>query len=552
MLDAAQDYHYRAAILSEECSDTSFTARKNRVVSLNGIGNIYLTIGNLDLADSVFRLALDGERKLHSTVGQAINYANIGSIFESRRQTDSAWVYYRKSMAMNEEAGNTLGISLCHTYFGSLHEKAGEYADAAEEYEAAYSLMRESRDSWHALNSLISLAGLSVATGNTAKAANYLERACRRAEHIKSNEHLAEIYTLYYRLHKKEGDYRNALYCLETADAQRDSLMNMEKINRIQNISLNLERGLRERETEKADLMLRQERAKRSAAYFFFGIVVVVLLLMIAMLLYAQRLRVRSQRMLRKMAELRETFFTNITHEFRTPLTVILGLSRRMRDDSGLPEDAREKSGTIERMGNGLLLLVNQLLDISKIRSAVGDPDWRHGDVTARMRIVTMMYHSYAGDCGVGLSFEAREAVVIDYVPDYVDKVLNNHSSSLRRAARWPSASGERATGSCSMCRTPASGWTMRRRQRSSSHSSRERVIPRTSAREWGWPWSSRSLTTLKAGSQWKAPSDWEPRSISAYRSSMDTAPWLMPVWTTVAKPLMTCGFALPYCLRPQ
>ncbi len=75
-------------------------------------------------------------------MGQAINYANIGSIFESRRQTDLAWVYYRKSMAMNEEAGNTLGISLCHTYFGSLHEKAGEYADAAEEYEAAYSLMR--------------------------------------------------------------------------------------------------------------------------------------------------------------------------------------------------------------------------------------------------------------------------------------------------------------------------------------------------------------------------------------------------------------------------
>lgn len=426
VLDAAQDYHYRAAILSDECSDTSFTARKNRVVSLNGIGNIYLTIGNLDLADSVFRLALDGERRLHSTVGQAINYANIGSIFESRRQTDSAWVYYRKSMAMNEEAGNTLGISLCHTYFGSLHERAGEYADAAEEYEAAYSLMRESRDSWHALNSLISLAGLSVATGNTAKAANYLERACRRAERIKSNEHLAEIYTLYYRLHKKEGDYRNALYCLEAADARRDSLMNMEKINRIQNISLNLERGLRARETEKADLMLRQERAKRSAAYFFFGIVVVVLLLMIAMLLYAQRLRVRSQRMLKKMAELRETFFTNITHEFRTPLTMILGLSRRMRDDSGLPEDAREKSGTIERMGNGLLLLVNQLLDISKIRSAIGDPDWRHGDVTARMRIVTMMYHSYAGDRGVGLSFEAREAVVMDYVPDYVDKVLNN------------------------------------------------------------------------------------------------------------------------------
>ena len=72
VLDVAQEYHYRAWMLSEECADTSFTARKNRVVSLNGLGNIYMTLGNYERADSTLRMALEGERLLHSSLGQAI------------------------------------------------------------------------------------------------------------------------------------------------------------------------------------------------------------------------------------------------------------------------------------------------------------------------------------------------------------------------------------------------------------------------------------------------------------------------------------------------
>ena len=165
MLDVAQEYHYRAWKLSEDCTDTSFTARKNRVVSLNGLGNIYMTLGNYNRADSVLRMALKGERELGSALGQAINYANLGAIFEHNGQIDSAWVCYRKSMALNTDAGSNLGISLCHTYFGSLYEKAGQYKKATEEYETAFEMMQASKDEWHALNSLIALAGIHNATG---------------------------------------------------------------------------------------------------------------------------------------------------------------------------------------------------------------------------------------------------------------------------------------------------------------------------------------------------------------------------------------------------
>ena len=424
VLDVAQEYHYRAWTLSEECADTSFTARKNRAISLNGLGNIYMTLGNYERADSALRMALEGERQLHSALGQAINYANLGSIFEHRGQTDSAWVYYRKSMALNTEAGSTLGISLCHTYFGSLYEKARQYGKATEEYETAYRLMQESKDEWHALNSLIALADIYHTTGNDAKEMEYLGKAKAIAERIKSPEHLAEIHTLYYKHYKQTGDYRTALSSYEQAMTMQDSVLNMEKVNRIQNTSLNIERNRQAREMGEARHRLEQERTARYVGFGVLGIVLLVLSGVLTIVLYTNRLHRRNHLALKRLSALRENFFTNITHEFRTPLTVILGLSHNLQDAD--TEAVRENARTIERQGKGLLTLINQLLDISKIKSSVGNPDWYNGNITAHLTMIIETYRDYARSRNIDLHFLAREAVEMDFVPDYVSKVMNN------------------------------------------------------------------------------------------------------------------------------
>ena len=424
VLDVAQEYHYRAWKLSEECTDTSFTAKKNRVVSLNGLGNVYLTLGNYERADSALRMALAGERSLNSTVGQAINYANIGSIFEHKGETDSAWVYYLKSMALNTEAENKLGISLCHTYFGSLYEKAGEYDKATTEYETAYQMMQASKDEWHALNSLIALAGIYHTTGNNVKAIAYLGKAKQMAERIKSKEHLAEIYTLYYKNYKQEGNCSAALVSYEKATAMQDSVLDMEKVNRIQNTGLRIERNRQERQMNEARHRLKEERTTRYIGYIILGLVLFSLAGILAMVLYTNRLRQRNHQALKRMSALRENFFTNITHEFRTPLTVILGLSHELQASGA--EEVKTKAQTIERQGNGLLMLINQLLDISKIKSAVGNPDWKNGNIIAYLTMVVESYHSYARSCNIDLQFFPKGEVIMDFVPNYVDKVMNN------------------------------------------------------------------------------------------------------------------------------
>ena len=424
VLDMAQDYHYRAWTICREYSDTSYTARKSRVVSLNGLGNIYLTLGNYERADSALRLALEGERELNSPLGQAINYANLGSIFRHRGMNDSAWVYFRKSMELNQRANSTLGISLCHTYFGSMYEQAHQYDKAKAEYEKAYRLIEASDDKWHSLNTLIALAGIDMATGDDGKATARLEQAKRVADEIKSHEHLAEIYTLYYKIYKREGKYSAALAAHEMAQAMRDSVVDMEKMNRIQNAGLFVERNHQAKAMNEVHLTLGRERSARFITSIIFIVVVLILIGALIIFFFIQRIHRRNHLALKALSGMRENFFTNITHEFRTPLTVILGLSQELQKDS--QEQVRQRAATIERQGQGLLTLINQLLDISKIKSQVGNLDWRNGSITTYVSMIVDTYREYARSRNIDLQLYVKEPVTMDFVPDYVHKVLGN------------------------------------------------------------------------------------------------------------------------------
>jgi len=62
-------------------------------------------------------------------------------------------------------------------------------------------------------------------------------------------------------------------------------------------------------------------------------------------------------------------FLASMSHELRTPLNVVLGFSRLMKNDQGVPANQKENLDVIVRSGEHLLNLINNVLDISKIES---------------------------------------------------------------------------------------------------------------------------------------------------------------------------------------
>ena len=159
-------------------------------------------------------------------------------------------------------------------------------------------------------------------------------------------------------------------------------------------------------------------------------LVALALTAIIVTLWQAARQRKLANETLRRLTEARETFFTNVTHEFRTPLTVIMGLSRELQSASPTPPDAAQLTDigqTIERQGTQLLTLVNQLLDISKVKSAIGPQQEQTDDLAAYVTMIVETHRELAREKGITLRFETDdESMPATYVPDYIHKVVSN------------------------------------------------------------------------------------------------------------------------------
>lgn len=428
ILDEASTFHYNALLLCEQYSDKdSFTAKKNRVVSLNGIGNIHLTLDNREAADSVFRVALAGEHELGSDLGQAINYANLGAIFEARGMTDSALVYYRHSMDYNRAAKSKLGISLCHNHFGRLFEQKGQWENALREYRSAYDLMEGSTDRWHWLEACLALARVNISKGDLPTARKYLDRAEKAAKETRSWEHISEVYRLDYLCYEKQGNCQRALGSYILSRAYADSVRNAENQNHVQNLRVNYEKEKSNRELSLIRENYRMEQRTKNIFLISSLFIVFVMLVALGFLWYALRMKSRNQRMMRRMEKVRNNFFTNVTHEFRTPLTVILGLSEQLQKNNIGAEEQKNGLDTISRQGKSLLELVNQLLEVAKVKSEVGEPEWRHGDAVAYMRMVMEYYRDYARHKQIELRFIPSSTVIkLDFVPEYFCKIARN------------------------------------------------------------------------------------------------------------------------------
>jgi signal transduction histidine kinase len=78
---------------------------------------------------------------------------------------------------------------------------------------------------------------------------------------------------------------------------------------------------------------------------------------------------------LRQASELKTRFLSNMSHEFRTPLNSVLALSRLLLDriDGQLTSEQERQVGYIRRSAEGLLELVNDMLDLAKVEAGKVD-----------------------------------------------------------------------------------------------------------------------------------------------------------------------------------
>ncbi len=133
---------------------------------------------------------------------------------------------------------------------------------------------------------------------------------------------------------------------------------------------------------------------------------------------------------LAEVDKLKSRFFSNISHEFRTPLTLILGPAEQMLDQSKDGE-VRQKSYLIKDNAKKLLGLVNQLLDFSRLESGVEKLQVSGGDIAQFLRRIVMSFESWAEKKSIVLTFQTDlDAMEGWFDANKLEKIVNNLMSN--------------------------------------------------------------------------------------------------------------------------
>ena len=363
-LEQASTNHYRALELCDHTlNDTSFIARKNRVRTLNGLGNVMLSLGNDEVAEDMFRRALKGEAELNSATGQAINYANIGAIKERKGELDSARIYYNMSMDKNRECNNLIGISLCYQNIGELDEAAGKHVEARENYLKSYEIGLQTKDVWHWLNSCTALAALCLKEGEMDEAEKYNNEALSSAIRINAKGRLSYLYTLQAEIDEKRGDFKKALEHTKISIAYKDSADIEENRIHTQNLRVNYEINKRIKDVEEAEAKALHEKEMRDMT--LWGSIVAIFLVLLAVVASVRAAVERKKRniLLEKTNRERQEFYRGITHQLRTPLTVVIGMTHEL--ERFIPDDnevAQKEFEAVTRKSKELLDLVTEMI----------------------------------------------------------------------------------------------------------------------------------------------------------------------------------------------
>ena len=157
-------------------------------------------------------------------------------------------------------------------------------------------------------------------------------------------------------------------------------------------------------------------------------ILIVLLTVIVSFLIIAYIDKLKTIKSLKQVEQIRSDIFAKITHEFRTPLTTILGLSRQMREMKDIsPNHSVTFLSAIERQSKNLSFLINQLLDIANLQSEVNTIEWKTGNIVSFVNMVTESFAILASGKDIDLQFFSKEKEVeTDFVPDYLNKILNN------------------------------------------------------------------------------------------------------------------------------
>ncbi|MDG1277368.1 MAG: two-component regulator propeller domain-containing protein [Algoriphagus sp.] len=140
---------------------------------------------------------------------------------------------------------------------------------------------------------------------------------------------------------------------------------------------------------------------------------------------FSLKMKDRETQTLKEIDDFKTQLFTNISHEFRTPLTLISGPIDRVISQSDNPV-VKSQLNLVKINSQRLLTLVDQLLEVAKIKAGKNQLTIRKGNLGLLLQSIVANYFYQASEKGVRLSAEIPLMTEVWFDSDKVEKIIKN------------------------------------------------------------------------------------------------------------------------------
>ncbi|WP_245545072.1 tetratricopeptide repeat protein [Flagellimonas ruestringensis] len=289
-IKTALDYNQKALELAEQVEDPSNHIKRSINVALNGIGNLYQTLEQYDLAILQFRRALKLEEELGNKLGLAINHQNIGHCLEEKGDLEGALENYRKSLAYNEDIDSDIGRLICKNSLAQIYLKQDMPYLALVLLEPLQEESKRIGD--FSITSLvfINTGWAQTKLGNYMEAEDFIREGLQMAQNRNIPSNILYAYEKMSELQNTKGDFKKAYEYYKKADEydkQISSATNLRYMNDIivkyENDKKNNQIAVLAKENEIVRL-----RLKKNQTTLLVSALIVGLILSILYILYRQ------------------------------------------------------------------------------------------------------------------------------------------------------------------------------------------------------------------------------------------------------------------------
>jgi len=408
------------------------------------IAKVQFLVNEQDQANISLSKALEIQREIGDYANLAITYNIKGVIYSTKKEYKNALEIFNSAKNLFEQENLEEYISEVTLNEAKVFIAQKRYEEAKAQLEKTIIIAKKYDQKRRLSSALIQGGKVSCALNNGEKALSQLKEGLSIAQNNKILENVDEAYLVFSDIYEKRGDFKNSLDYVKKHIQLSDSILNVKRENLALGITGQSINNYKDAENANLKAQMTDYSAESNFTRIttILSIALITILSLLTLSLYKNNnIRLKTNNMLHKKndelivakekAELasktKANFLSTVTHELRTPLYAVTGLTNMLLDEEP-KEHQIPHLKSLKFSGDYLLTFINDILQINKIEANKVELDPEQFNLKNKLENVISALSNSANDNDTQLHFDYEDRLPETYFGDQlkISQILIN------------------------------------------------------------------------------------------------------------------------------